>query len=159
VDNVFWAALGAAIGGGFVALVVEWIRWFIDRPLIRCSVHLGFIHNQLIQDDTRYIFYEAANPHLKPVTLSAFGLLFKRKKWGKFQVMPQHPYAFPYELAGGKSFNQWSAVSELIKTLKNEGRVPSDLKWVYFHSSSGKTYRGKIEKWLIKELEKEYNKE
>jgi hypothetical protein len=47
-------------------------------------------------------------------------------------------------------------VDELLGTLYKAKRIPNDLKWVWFRASSGKLYRSKIEKWVIKELEREF---
>jgi len=154
MSDVFWAAFGGSIGGGLVALIIEGLHWFLDRPLVNVKLWPGFIAG----DKTRYIFYEAANPHSKPVTLSSFGLLPKVKEWGKIWVTPQVGYHFPYQLDGGKSLSQWSDIQDLLKTLKREGKTPRDLKWVYFQASSGKLYRSKIKKWVIEELETEFQK-
>jgi len=158
MPDVFWAAFAGAAAAGLITLIAvltaEWFRWFLDRPLVNVKLWPGFITG----DKTRYIFYEAANPHSKPVTLSSFGLLFKLKEWGKIQTMPQIGYHFPYQLDGGKSLSQWSDMQDLFQTLKKQERTPRDLKWVYFQASSGKLYRSKIENWVIEELEKEFQK-
>ena len=159
MPDVFWAAFAGAAAAGLITLIAlltaEWFRWFLDRPLVKVEMTLGFLVNpDGSRDRSRQVFLEASNPHSKPVTLSAFGLIFKRKEWGKIQVMPQKGYQFPYQLDGGKSLPQWSSVQDLLETLKREGRVPRDLKWVYFAASSGKLYRSKIKKWIIEELEK-----
>jgi len=158
MSNVFWAAFGGAAAAGLVTLIalltVEWFRRFLDRPLVNVKLWPGFIAG----DKIRYLFYEAVNPHSKPVTLSSFGLLFKLKEWGKIGVIPQVGYQFPYQLDGGKSLSQWSDMQDLLATLKKQERTPRDLKWVYFQASSGKLYRSKIKKWVIEELEKELQK-
>ncbi|MBN1862969.1 MAG: hypothetical protein JW790_04935 [Dehalococcoidales bacterium] len=157
VPDVFWPALGGGIGGGIAILIVEIFRWYVNRPLIRCKASLGFIHSG-IEDNTRYLFLEATNPHSQPVTISTFGLLYKKKELGKLHVTPQVGYSFPYQLDNGKSIIQWSDMQLLLKTLREGMRVPQDLKWVYFQASSGKLYRNKIPKWVIKELEREFYK-
>lgn len=158
MDNVFWAAFGGGAAAGLLTLIAvgfaEWLRWFIDRPLAKVKLSLGFITG----DTTRQVFYEAANPHSKSVTLSTFGILFKRKQMGTLFTTPQLGYQFPYQLDGGKSIQQWASVQNLLETLKKGNNTPGDLKWVYFNASSGKTYRGKIEKWVIAELEKAFDK-
>lgn len=159
MNNVFWAAFGGGAAAGLLTLAaigfVEWLRWFIDRPLVKVNLSLGFIHASGIVNEERQIIYEAINPHSKPVTLSTFGLTFRQKKWGKLFITPQFGYQFPYQLDGGKSISQWSEVKSLLKTLERENRTPKDLKWAYFNASSGKVYRHEIKKWVIKELEKE----
>jgi hypothetical protein len=156
VDNVFWAALGAAIGGGFVALVVEWIRWFIDRPLVKVEVSLGFLHEAGEVSTLRQVFYVARNVHTKTVSLSSFGLSYKKKELGTLQVTPQMGYQFPYKLEGQSSITQWASVDNLLGTLYSAKRTPKELKWVWFTASSGKLYRSKIKKWVIQELDREF---
>lgn len=158
MSDVFWAAFGGAVAAGLITLIAvliaEWFRWFLDRPLVKVEVDLGFI----VGDTTRQVFYGASNPHSKPVTLSAFGLFFKHKEWGKLQVNPQMGYQFPYQLDGGKSLSQWSSMKQTLEALKKEKRTPRDLKWAWFRTSSGNLYRGKIKKRIIEELEKEFQK-
>ncbi len=163
MPNVFWAAFAGAAAAGLITLIAvltaEWFRWFLDRPLVKVEMTLGF---RITPDGSGYnrrqVFLAASNPHTKPVTLSAFGLSFKRYKWGTLHVNPQIGYEFPYQLDGGKSLRQWSLMEDLLKTLKKDGRTPRDLKWAWFRASSGKLYRGKIKKWVIEELEKEFQK-
>ena len=160
MSNVFWAAFGGAAAAGLFAIVAiivgEWFRWFIDRPLLKISLSLGYLLG--VDDKTWYVFLEASNPHSKPVALSRFGISYKGKEQRYLQVMPQPGYQFPYQLDGGKSLPQWTPVRELLATLKEEGKEPSDMKWVWFSSSSGKLYRSKIKKSTIEALEKEFHK-
>jgi len=162
MPDVFWAAFAGAAAAGLITLIAvltaEWFRWFLDRPLVKVEMTLGFIINPKgSKDRSRQVLLEASNPHSKAVTLASFGLIFKRKEWGKVQVMPQMGYQFPYQLDGGKSLLQWTLMQELLKTLKKQERTPRDLKWAFFRASSGKLYRGKIKKWVIEELEEELN--
>jgi len=169
MPDVFWAAFAGAAAAGLITLVAvliaEWFRWFLDRPLVKVKMSLGFLFGgtylttpDASKGSNRQVFFEASNPHTKPVTLSGFGLYYKRPKWGFLQVMPQMGYQFPYQLDGGKSLSQWSDMQDLLKTLKKGGRTPRDLKWAWFRASSGKLCRGKIKKWVIEELEKEFQK-
>ena len=163
MPDVFWAAFAGAAAAGLITLIAvltaEWFRWFLDRPLVKVEMTLGFLINpDGSRGKSRQVFYEAANPHSKPVTLAAFGLIFKRKEWGTIQVNSQMGYQFPYQLDGGKSLSQWSDMHNLFETLKQSGRTPRDLKWAFFRASSGKPYRGKIKKWVIEELEDEFQK-
>jgi hypothetical protein len=159
---VFWAAFGGAAAAGivtlFAMLAAEWYRWYLDRPLVRVSASLGFYVGADPPDHTLYLFLEAKNPHTKPVTLSAFGLSFKRKEWGSEWVPPRRCYPFPYKLDGGESLTQWTPVQGLLASLEKQGRAPSDLKWVWFKSSSGKLFRNKIEGKVIQSLEEKLSK-
>lgn len=162
MSDVFWAAFGGAAAAGVMTLVAvllaEWYRWFLDRPLVDVEMSLGFLIGVGSVDKTRQVLLGARNPHTKPVTLSTFGLSYKQDKWGTLNVTPQAGYQFPYQLDGGKSVQQWTSVQSLLDTLQKDGRLPSDLKWVWFRASSGKSYRNKIKKWVIDGLEKESQK-
>lgn len=163
MPDVFWAAFAGAAAAGLITLIAlltaEWFRWFLDRPLLKVEMSLGHLIAYGNTDSkVRQVFLEASNPHSKPVTISTFGLRYKRYKWGTLYVNPQMGFQFPYQLDGGKSLSQWTPLEELLKTLKKSGRTPIDLKWVWFKASSGKLYQGKIKKWIIEDLEKEFEK-
>jgi hypothetical protein len=68
-------------------------------------------------------------------------------------LTPQQSNAFPITLGIGNIFNHYSPIEELIVTLGKVQRLPADLHSIWFESSSGKVFRRKIDKWLIKELE------
>jgi len=158
MPNVFWAALGGSIGGGLVALIVEGVRWFLNRPLVQCRLYPGFTIQRGVKGRKKHLFYEAANRHSKPVTLSSFGLAYERKEWGRLAIMPDEPYYSGYQLDGGKSLSQQIIYQSLFKNLRDAGRRPRDLKYVWFGTQSGSLFRNKIEKWVINELEKEFQK-
>jgi hypothetical protein len=159
MPEIFWAAFGGGLGGGLAVAFVEVYRWYVDRPLVKCKVNWGIRKSAGTGDQhPKYIFFEAINPHTKTVTLSAFGLLYKEKDWGKIDVNPEAGYNFPYDLEGGKSLSQGLAMEYLLEVLRQSDRAPKDLKWGYFEAESGKTYRGKIPKWVIEKLEKEFDK-
>lgn len=159
---VFWAAFGGGFGGGAAAgiftliavLLAEWLRWFIDRPLLKVSAHPGYLVQPLQRDETLYVFLKATNPHAKSVTVSTFGFYVKSKGLETLYVMPQQGYRFPYEIKGGTSLSQWTPAPELLTQLRSMGRKPSDLKSVWFESSAGKVFRSRIDKKTISTLEK-----
>lgn len=171
---VFWAAFGGGAAAGFIVLAVELFKRFLDRPLVKVSLRLGnliqvppadpfsgvpqFAYSHFREDVPDHIFFDARNPHTKPVVLSNFGLRYKRKEWRRLQVNPAQGYQFPYKLDGGSWIAQWTSLEQLFTTLRKAGRVPSDLKWVWFESASGELFRSKIEKRIIQDLEKEFNK-
>jgi hypothetical protein len=162
MTDIFWAAFGGGAAAGVITLIAvvtaEWFRWFFDRPLVKVEVSLGFLHTAGEVSNLRQVFYEARNVHTKTVVLSTFGLSYKKKKQGKLQVTPQMGYQFPYKLEGQSSISQWSNVDGLLGTLYSAKRTPKDLKYVWFNASSGKLYRSKIKKWVVKELEQEFQR-
>lgn len=161
--NIFWAAFGGAAAAGVLTLIAvlaaEWFRWFLDRPLIKAQISFGFIHHQVIKDNTWYVFLEARNPHSKLVVLSTFGFYYRREEWGSLQVMPQAGFDFPYALEGGRALTQYTPIFDLANKLKETGRKPSDLKWIYFSSSAGKVFKNKISHKKIEVLQKVYDGE
>jgi len=171
MPNVFWAAFGGGAAAALITLValitVEWFKWFLDRPLVKVKMSLGFLFGTTYmltrdpskgKDRNRLVFFEASNPHTKPVTISGFGLYYKRSKWGAFHIMPQVGYQFPYQLDGGKTLTQWSDMQDILQAIKEDGRTPRDLKWAWFRASTDKIYLSKIKKWIIKELEEEFER-
>lgn len=161
MSDVFWAAFGGGAAAGIFTLIAlmitEWFKWFLDRPLVKVSFSTGYIISQKDRSDLQF-FMRAANPHTRPVTLSSFGLLYSKVKWGKIQVTPQLGYVLPFQIDAGKSIQQWSDVKGLFKTLKESNRKPTDLKWVYFQSETGKYFRGKINSGFIAALQSGFDK-
>ena len=163
MSDVFWAAFGGgAAAGVFVLLAVgfaEWLRWFLDRPLIKPQLwFLQVIDHPFISDDAKYLSFEAVNPHSKTVTLSSFGLLYKDVKKGKLQVNPTADgIILPYRLYGGESIKQTIPQDDLFTTLRKNNNRPKDIKCVYFAASSGKIYPGKIKAVTMEALEQRFN--
>ncbi len=158
--NVFWAAFagGAAAGTvGLVGVIVsEWFRSWLDRPLLVVGASLGYIYNPDGSRSQQQVFLEGRNPRSKPVTVTSFGFVFKKRAHGKLWIAPVASYRFPYEVVGGKSVQQWTPRSRLLQTLRGMCREPSDLKWVYFDSAGGKTFRGRIVKATLRALQEEF---
>jgi hypothetical protein len=143
--SVFWAAFGGGAAAGIVMLLVELLRWYMDRPLLKVSMTFMLtLGHHAIKDNTRFIVLVAKNPHSKPVTVETFGFDYKSKPSWKLQVTPDGSYQFPYEVKGGQSLSQRTTEQNLFATLRKEGQEPSDLKGVWFESSSGKVFHGKI---------------
>ncbi|MGA9099734.1 MAG: hypothetical protein WB392_12480 [Methanotrichaceae archaeon] len=157
-SSVFWAAFGGGAAAGIFTLLAvvltQWIRWYLDRPLIKVGVSFARLINVpgVNQKDLN-ISLEAKNPHNRTATLSTFGFYFKSRADGKLQIMPDGTYSFPYELQAGKSIAQFSNENNLYGALHNAGKKPSDLKCGYFTISSGQVFRGNIPRDTMKTLE------
>lgn len=159
MSDLFWAAFGGgAAAGVFVILAVaigEWVRWFLDRPLVRLEVRLGFVFGDAA--GVHYVFFEASNPHSRPVILQGVGLTYKREREATISILPAElSKLFPYQLDGGRLLIQKIPVQELIDGLKQVDRRPSDLTGVWFRSRTGKFFSGRIKKEVIEQLEAEY---
>jgi len=158
--TVFWAAFagGAAAGTvGFVTVIVsEWLRWWLDRPLLVVGASLGYILAPGGSQTEQQVFLEARNPRSKPVTVMSFGFVFKKRAEGSLWLSPVPGYSFPQEVAGGKSLRQWIPTSRQLQQLKDMNKTPVDLKWVYFDSADGKTFRGRIHKETLRALQKQF---
>lgn len=163
-SNIFWAAFGGGAAAGAVIVVIELVRRLTNRPLLKISVKLGEIEGTYpnlfslkgMTEQASYIFFEAINPHHVPVTVSSFGLDYKRPKGSKITILPQVFSQFPYEVAGGKNLTQWRSIDEFLSRLREIGESPSHLKWVWFQASSGKVFRSKIDPEVIIALEKAF---
>lgn len=160
-SSVFWAAFGGGAAAGIFTLiaviVAQWVRWFIDRPLVKVSMTFAQVFGHpLFDEKTQYICLEAKNPHIKTVTLSTFGFYYKSQAHGKLQVMPDGTCQFPFELEGGKAISQRTSQENLFKALREGSRKPSDLKCVYFESSSGKIFLGKIPRVSMRVLNERF---
>lgn len=163
-SNIFWAAFGGGAAAGAVIGIIELIRWVSSRPLLKVTVQLGEIFGTFPNvyslkgspTQASYIFFEARNPHPLPVTVSSFGLNYKRTKGYKITILPQVGYKFPYEVEGGKELVQWKSVEDFLSELRSYRERPSNLKWVWFRATSGKVFRGKIDPEIIIALEKAF---
>ena len=153
MNDYFWGGFGIVIASCIITIVAlafsEFLWNFLDRYLVRVKLRMV----RVVGDSSRQILYEAVNSHAKPVTLSSFGLSFKGKEWTKLNLIPRHSNTFPITLGIGDIFNYYSPIEELIVILGKVQRLPADLHSLWFESSSGKIFRRKIDKWLIKELE------
>lgn len=159
MNNIFWAAFGGGAAAGIFTLVAvvvaEWFRWFWDRPLLKISMGFGYyIYSDRI-DETQHIVLEGKNPHTKSVTVETLGFYYKSKEWGKVQLIHEGG-ELPREVEGGKSFSYRAPIQGLLEGLEKHRRKPSDLKWVYMESSSGKVFRGKITSKNMRGLEKAF---
>ena len=163
-SNIFWAAFGGGVAAGAVIGIIQLVRWLTSRPLLKVKVTLGKIVGSFpylyfetgSPEQAIYIFLEASNPHLVPVTVAGFGLDYKQPKGEKITILPQASYKFPYEVAGGKELTQWTTIEECFSMLRRNRKRPSDLKWVWFRASSGKVFRGEIDPKVIIALEKAF---
>lgn len=159
MSSVFWAAFGGGAAGGIILVIAMGIRWFLDRPLVKVGMTFAWIFDHpLFTENTQYISLEAKNPHSKPVTLSTFGFYFKSRARGKLQVLSDGTCQFPFELEGGKAISQRTPKESLLKALRKAGRRPSDIGGVYWESSSGKVFRGKIPRVSMRVLKESFSK-
>jgi len=154
----FWAGFGAIVASciiTFLSLMFSEFLWnFLDRYLVRVKMRfVRIIGDSNKGDSNKQVLYEAVNAHAKPITLSSFGLSFKGNKWTKLDLTPTQGNKFPITLGIGNIFNHYSPIEELIITLGKLQKLPADLHSIWFESSSGKIFRRKIDKWLIRELE------
>ena len=158
--SIFWAAFGGGAAAGIFTLiavvVAGWFRWFLDRPLLKVSMSFGYYVYADRVDETQHIVLEGKNPHTKSVTVETLGFYYKSKELGKAQLI-HGAGELPYEVQGGKSFSYNAPIQGLLDNLREHGQKPSDLKWVYMASSSGKVFRGKITSENMRGLEKAFH--
>ncbi len=62
MPDVFWAAFGGAVAAGLITLAAlltaEWFRWFLDRPLVKVEMTLGFLHTAGKVSKERQVFLQ-----------------------------------------------------------------------------------------------------
>ena len=129
MSDVFWAAFGGGAAAGLFTLLAvvtaEWLRWYVDRPLLRVSARLGQLATKGmaggVEMSGKLLFLEAVNPHSQQVTVSSFGLSFKQEELGSLWISPQLQYPLPYQIGSGKSLSQWTSVAELLKSRREKG--------------------------------------
>lgn len=156
MSEVFWAAFGGGLASLISVGMVEFARWFADRPLLKVSLERGFLHNGSGQPRMPQLLFEARNPHTKSVTVNSFGLVNKDSKADVIFIVPQAGFQFPYEIRGGCCLTQWTDERELVGMLRSRGEKPSDLKWAWFKSSVGTTFKGRISKRTMTNLGKAF---
>jgi len=162
MSEVFWAAFGGGAAAGIFTLLAvivgQWFQWFLDRPLLKIDTRVAYIYDKsglLANPKEKQLMFHASNPHTKPVTVTSFGISFKRKING-IVVIPQPGYNFPYEITGGRSLDQWISVTKVTSYLREQNGKPSDLKEIWFQSVTGRVFRGSINARTLEDLNKEF---
>lgn len=162
MSEVFWAAFGGGAAAGIFTLLAviigQWFQWFLDRPLLKINTRVAYIYDKsglLANPNQKQLMLQASNPYTKLVTVTSFGISFKRKING-IAIIPQPPYTFPYEIKGGSSLDQWISVTRVTLYLKEQNGTPSDLKEIWFQSVTGRVFRGPISAQTRKGLNKEF---
>lgn len=167
---VFWGAFGGGAAAGLFTLlavgVAEWLRWFVNRPLLKVRAVVGDVESTTghmassgaLGVGSRKIFLIAANPHTVPLNVSTFGLSYRSKKWGTMVVRPLVGYDFPHQILSGTNLIQWVDVPRVLQELRSRNRNPKDLKYAWFTSSTHKIFRGRLTKETIRLIQTEYDK-
>ena len=156
MTNVFWAAFGGGAAAGIFTLItigfVEWLKWYLDRPLIRVKVAWAIIFDEA--ENQKRISISAINPHTKSVTLSRVGFLLKGTKG--LQILKPDPswIKLPLDVMGGKSYTAYFSGDELLSALHENGYESSDLRYAFFEAQSGKMYKTRLHKNFGTNLQK-----
>jgi hypothetical protein len=177
VRNIILGTVGTFVAGGLIWLLREYYQWFISRPLLKVNMviqhkrprmsvdefkaKLGIPFDQelaLEPEDTRVIIIKAINPHPKTITIEKLGFLYKSKKYKKFEFMNQEHYEFSHEIEENKATTITIPKIDLFAPLHAAGRRPSDLKEVWFETSTGQIFSNKIGHKTILELDQWYQK-
>jgi hypothetical protein len=159
MSDIFWSAFGGGAAAGLFTLLalgfVEWLRRFLDRPLVLVRAMWAYYREPISNNDVRRISVDAVNPHSTPVTLSTFGFGLREKESMLF-VIPE-TVDLPYELKGGKSITELCRVENLFDGLRKGNKTPNDLAFVWYRAQSGKLYKKKLHKNFIKILQEEFD--
>ncbi len=159
-------AFGVSVYAAFVATVVGvWTAYGVwrDRSSIEIVVRYGYIRNAGLgptmllskgfkhdetSDDTRLVI-TARNTGRRPVLLRQGGL--------RFMDDPQYAFRgdgwdkqYPIKLNEGQSGDTWTTLRSIRDRLRREDRKPPI--WAYFQTESGKTYKRKVPREIVKVL-------
>jgi hypothetical protein len=156
MSDIFWAAFGGGAAAGIFTLLAVafagWLQCYINRPLVRCELNTGFHIDVPVKERVEYVYFTARNSHSKSVKLEEFGLIYKDKQ--RAAMLSER---LPYQLAEGDIFSQSMQMQELFNFLRKENREPRDARWIYFRASSGKWFRNKVNKGIIRQLQKKFS--
>ena len=146
----------AALGTGLIGLAmlvgsVRLRRW-MERPMLRPNARLDYLHDLQGPGGVLTLFLEARNPHSIAVTVQSLGLELGSGPNPLLVVTPQAGYVFPHAVKKGESIIEWTDVPRLLQMLNDRGSAPSDLKWVWFGTSSGERHRARIDRKVIEGL-------
>ncbi len=161
MDDVFWAAFGGGAAAGVFSLLAvvlgELFRLKSGRPKLEVSARLGGVkwdsQGRMVASPRgeKMVYFEAQNQHnFIPVTVTMFGVRFRRAKDPRLQLYPNHQ--FPQNLGAGESLVEWTETTELLSKVAAAGKKPSDIKSVWFKSAAGREFRGKVDKETIERL-------
>ena len=155
-DVAFWSALGATIGGGVIAFIIELLRWFFGRPRVKVKVSRAIWPDPVSKIAIEGVSLQAINKRDKTVTLSGVGFTFKGKRAPSIIIPVPIPQPLPYELGGRKSLTELISLENLLPSLREAQKRANELEWAWFRSQSDDLYREKLHKDLIQWLEKAY---
>ena len=148
MDSVFWAAFGGGAAAGIFTLLAvsfaEWLRWYMDRPLLIVRCVSGYVVGGANSDDSRKLWFRVRNPHSKTVVVSNIGLQFKGRRSESIMFLVVPTIQLPSPIEGGTEMNQYVDMALISAHLKDRGSAPSKLKWVWVSAESGATYRAKL---------------
>ena len=149
-QGIFLAAFGGGVVAGVVVLGIELIRRYWERPLVKVTVGVGLSMSDDPDARDAQLVLEAANVHGQPVTLVSCGLILST---GHRVVLPRSQMSeFPTELGLQRPVVKTVSVEQLLGRLEVWSCVPSDVRFAYFTSSTGRMFRTKLSKDIIAAL-------
>ena len=146
------AAVGTGLVGAAVLVGSVRLRRWMDRPTLRPNARLDYLHDLQGPDAVLKLFLEAKNPHSSPVTVQSLGIELDSGVDPPLVVTLQAGYVFPHQVKKGESITEWTDVGELVGKVANQGGSPSDLKWVWFRTSTGERHRARLSKSVLRGL-------
>ena len=170
MSEVFWSAFGGGIAGGMVAalvaLAVEWGKQICSKPHLKVSGTVRYIvipgtTSNLIginNDAESQFILTAANDRQYPITVTGFGIRLKGGNTSGLFLIPNKGFQLPYEILPGHNLTQWTSVPDLAMELKNIGKEPRDLRYIWFKTATNQEFRGPIDRGAMGTMREEYNK-
>ncbi len=149
-QGIFLAAFGGGVVAGVVVLGIELIRRYWERPLVKVTVGVGLSMSDDPESRDAQLVLEAANVHGQPVTLVSCGLILST---GHRVVLPRSQMSeFPTELGLQRPVVKTVSVEQLLGRLEVWSCVPSDVRFAYFTSSTGRMFKTKLSNDIVAAL-------
>ena len=146
------AAVGTGLIGAAVLVGSIRLRRWLDRPMLRPNARLDYLHDLKGPDSVLKLFLEARNPHSSPLIIQSLGVELGSGANPLLVVIPQGGYVFPHEVKKGESITEWTDIRNVVDKIENEGGSPSDLKWVWFRTSTGERHRARLNRSVLRGL-------
>ena len=122
------------------------------------------MYSEGIDSPQSHIYLVARNPHSRPVTVSSFGVIYATPRFPlglrssrlRLWFRPNDISQFPFQIDGGRSLTQYHTLAAYFQRARENGVEPRNLAQVWFLTSSGKYFNGKVDHQVAHSLQKQF---